>query len=316
MRERLRQPTLNAVRAFEAAARLGSLKAAAEALGVTSSAVSHQVRQLEQEIGKRLFIRRNNTIELTPEGHRLFEEVRPALHMIARATDAIRMDTQVVAMNVTTWFALLWLIPRLPDFQKRHPRIAIEMAAVRRPVIADDSVEITISYTHQRPPVPGAIELLKDFAIPMAAPGVAYDKSGRARDIRAVPLISSTTTPEDGDWAGWAADNNIEFAQLRVAFRFDTDAAAVAACKAGLGVALIPIENARIERESGLLVPFGTFPERYFGSYWLATAPRLRRPAQIFVDWLLKVAPGLQPNHRYDGTFVPVVNGVRIPVGS
>lgn len=312
MREQLRQPTLNAVKAFEAAARLGSLKAAAEALGVTSSAVSHQVRQLEQEIGKRLFIRRNNAIELTREGHRLFEQIGPALRMIARATDAIRKDTQVVAMNVTTWFALLWLIPRLADFQKRHPRIAIEMAVVRRPVIADDSVEMTISYSRHRPPVSGAVELLKDFAIPMAAPGVAYDKSGRARDIRAVPLISSTTTPEDWDWAAWAADNNIEFAQLRIPYRFDTDAAVIAACKTGLGVALIPTETARIEGESGLLVPFGTFPERYFGSYWLATVPRLRRPAQIFVNWLLKVAPGLQPNHKYDGKLVPAVNGVRV----
>jgi LysR family transcriptional regulator, glycine cleavage system transcriptional activator len=310
VQERLRQPTLNAVKAFEAAARLGSLKAAAEALAVTSSAVSHQVRQLEQEIGKRLFIRRNNAIELTPEGRRLFEEVEPGLRLIERATDAIRVDRQVVAMNVTTWFAMLWLIPRLSDFQERHPRIVIEMAAVRRPVIADDSVEMTISYSRQRPPVPGAIELLKDFAIPMAAPRVAHDKSGRARDIRAAPLISSTTTSEDYAWAAWAADNGIEFAQLRVAYRFDTDAAVTAACRAGLGVALVPTETARIESEGGLLVPFGTFPERYYGSYWLVTMPRLRRPAQIFVNWLLKVAPGLQPNHKYDGKLVAAVDGV------
>ena len=60
---------------------------------------------------------------------------------------------------------MLWLIPRLADFQKRHPRIAIEMATVRRPVVLDDSVEMTISYSPtRRPPVSGAIELLKDFA--------------------------------------------------------------------------------------------------------------------------------------------------------
>jgi LysR family glycine cleavage system transcriptional activator len=309
MRERLRQPMLNAVRAFEAAARLGSLKAAAEALGVTPSAVSHQIRQLEQELGKRLFIRRNNVIELTPEGHRLFAEVGAALHVIARATDKIRMDRQVVAMNVTTWFALHWLIPRLADFQKRHPNIAIEMAAVRRPVIADDSMEMTISYSVSRPPISGAIELLKDFAIPMAAPGVAYDRNGRARDIRAVPLISSTTTPEDVHWAAWAADNRIEFAQLRIAYRLDTDSAVIVACKAGLGVALIPMETARIEGESGLLVPFGSFPERYYGSYWLATAPRLRRPAEIFVNWLLNVAPRLQPNYKCECKPIPAASG-------
>jgi LysR family transcriptional regulator, glycine cleavage system transcriptional activator len=306
MREPLRQPTLNAVKAFEATARLGSLKAAAAALGVTASAVSHQVRQLEQEIGKRLFNRRNNAIELTPEGYRLFEEVGPALRVIARATDAIRMDTQVVALNVTTSFAQRWLIPRLADFQKRHPRIGIEMATVRRPIVLDDSVEMTIAFFEHGPPVSGAVELVKDFARPMAAAGLSHDKSGRARHIRAVPLLTSN----DGlDWRIWATENNMEFAELRIAYRFDTDASVIAACSAGLGVALIPTEIGRREIESGLLVPFGDFRELCFGGYWLATAPRLRRAAQIFVNWLLKVAPGIQPD--YSGRVAPALNGVK-----
>ena len=310
MGERLRQPTLNAVKAFEAAARLGSLKAAASALGVTSSAVSHQVRQLEEEIGKRLFTRRNNAIELTREGLRLFEQIGPALRMIARATEAIRIDTNIVALNVSTSFAQLWLIPRLADFRNRHPRIAIEMATGRRPVLLDDSMEMTISYSRRGPPVSGAIELLKDCGLPMAVTGLWHDKSGQAQDIRAVPLISST--PDDWDWRVWAAENNIEFAQLRVAFRFDIDCAAFAACRAGLGVALVPTEMGHLEIESGSLAPFGTFRQGYFGSYWLTTAPRLRRPAQIFRNWLLKVASGIQPDHKHDGMAVLFVNGVRV----
>jgi LysR family transcriptional regulator, glycine cleavage system transcriptional activator len=310
MRDRLRQPSLNSVKAFEAAARLGSLKAAATALGVTSSAVSHQVRQLEVEIGKRLFTRRNNAIELTREGHRLFEQVGPALRVVARATEAIRIDTKVVAMNVTLAFAQLWLIPRLADFQMRHPSIAIDMDTVRRPVVLDDSVEMTISYSPHGPPVSGAVELLKDFALPMAAAALWRDKSGRAPDIRAVPLISSTA--DDWDWRDWAAENDIEFAQLRVAYRFDTDCAAIGACRAGLGVALVPTTIGPLEVQSGLLVPFGAFRERCFGSYWLATAPRLRRPAQTFRNWLLKVAPTVRPEHQHDAGVVAAVNGVRI----
>lgn len=293
MRERLRQPTLNAVKAFEAAARLGSLKAAAADLGVTSSAVSHQVRQLEAEIGKRLFIRHNNAIELTREGHRLFEEIRPALRTIARATDDIRRDTTTVAMNVTAWFALHWLIPRLADFHARHPRIAIEMDAVKRPVVLDDSVEMMISYTRQDPPTSGAIELLKDFALPMAAPGAWHDNRKRISDIRNVPLIGSTM--DDWDWRMWAEENDVAFEQLRVAYRFDTDCAVIAACRAGLGVALVPIETGRRDIDNGRLVRFGSSRERCYGVYWLATAQRLRRPAQLFVNWLLKVAPGVQP---------------------
>jgi LysR family glycine cleavage system transcriptional activator len=310
MRERLRQPMLNAVKAFEAAARFGSLKAAASALGVTSSAISHQVRQLEEEIGKRLFIRRNNAIELTAEGHRLFEEVEPALRMITRATEAIRLDTKVVALNVTTSFALRWLIPRLADFHKRHPRIGIEMVTVRRPIVLDDSVEMTIVYSEHGPPVSGAIELVKDFALPMAAAGLWRDNSGRARDIRSVPLISSRV--DCLDWRMWAAEHNVEFAQLRFAYRFDTDCAAIAACRAGVGVALIPTDIGRLEIESALLFPFGASRELCFGGYWLATAPRLRRPAQIFVNWLLKVAPSIQPDQAYDGRAASTVNGVRV----
>ena len=155
MRERLRQPTLNAVKAFEAAARLGSLKAAAEALGVTSSAVSHQVRQLEEEVGKQLFIRRNNAIELTGEGYLLFEQVAPALRTIARATEAIRTETQIVAVNVTNAFALLWLIPRLARFPEAPPAHCDRDGTVRRPVVLDDSVEMAIAYSRHAPPSRG-----------------------------------------------------------------------------------------------------------------------------------------------------------------
>lgn len=293
MRDRLRQPTLNAVKAFEAAARMGSLKAAAAHLGVTASAVSHQIRQLEAEIGKRLFTRGNNAIALTREGHRLYEEVGPALRMIARASETLRGDTQVVALNVTTSFAQRWLIPRLPDFQKRHPRIGIEMATVRRPIVLDDSVEMTIAFFEHGPPVPGAVELVKDLALPMAPAGLWRDKSGRAADIRSVPLITSRM---DGlDWHMWALAHNIDFAQLHLAYRFDTDTSVIAACQAGLGVALIPTEIGRHEIEAGLVAPFGAFQEMWFGGYWLATAPRLRRPAQNFVNWLLNVAPGIRP---------------------
>lgn len=296
MREQLRQPMLNAVRAFEAAARLGSLKAAATALGVTSSAVSHQVRQLEQELGQRLFIRRNNAIEMTREGLRLFEEVGPALRMIARATEATRIERSVVALNVSNAFAQLWLVPRLADFQKRHPRIAVEMDTVRRPIVLDDSVEMIIPFS-RRVPASGAIELLQDFSRPMAAKGLWDDKSGRARDIREVPLISST--PDDWCWRLWAAEHDIDFAQLRVAYRFDCECAASAACTAGLGVALLnTADPLPLEVASGLLVPFGASRQLYFGSYWLVASPRLSRPAQIFRTWLLRVALRDQPGHN------------------
>lgn len=293
MPEGLRQPALNAVKAFEAVARLGSLKAAAIALGVTASAVSHQVRHLENEIGKRLFVRRNNAIELTREGHRLFEHVGPALRSIAKATEAIRHDTRSVSLNVTTSFAQLWLIPRLADFRRRHPRISIDMATVLRPIVLNDDVEMTIFYARPGPltQISGAVELVKDFAVPMAAGTLSDGLKSEAADIRSVPLIGSTT--DDWDWRDWSAENNVDFADLHIAYRFDTDVAVIEACRAGLGVALIPTATRQTTEDGRQLVPFGRFKERCYGSYWLATAPRLRRPAQALLRWLLEIAPSL-----------------------
>src|SRR6185369_8307386 len=130
--------SLNAVRAFVSAARLGSLKAGAAELGVTAGAVSHHVKQLEAEIGKPLFVRRNNRIELTRDGKQLFDQVAPALKSIARASDAIRMEGRVVTMNISSSLAQFWLVPRMIEFQARHPRIAVEMETERRPIVLDE----------------------------------------------------------------------------------------------------------------------------------------------------------------------------------
>jgi len=216
--------------------------------------------------------------------------------MIARATEATRIERSVVALNVSNAFAQLWLVPRLADFQKRHPRIAVEMDTVRRPIVLDDSVEMIIPFS-RRVPASGAIELLQDFSRPMAAKGLWDDKSGRARDIREVPLISST--PDDWCWRLWAAEHEMDFAQLCVAYRFDCECAASAACAAGLGVALLnTADPLPLEVASGLLVPFGASRQLYFGSYWLVASPRLSRPAQIFRTWLLRMALRDQPGHN------------------
>ena len=312
MGERSRQPALNAVRAFEAAARLGSLKAAAADLGVTASAVSHQVRQLEDEIGKRLFVRRNNGIELTQAGIRFFEQVGPALRMIGRAAETVRRDIKVVATNVSTTLAQRWLIPRLYDFYQRHPRIIIDMHTARRPIVLDESYDMTVSFHRDVPATPGAVELVSDFAEPMAAPQLARGATDPQR-ILETPLISSTM--DSWEWHEWAEKNDVDFARLRIVCRFDSDAAAIAACCAGVGVLLLPRYMAQMEIESGQLVPFGRYGERKYGAYWLASAPRLRAAARTFRSWLLTVAPGVTPYWKRADP--PRINGKgRKPAGA
>src|SRR5882724_7178600 len=135
MQDQLRRLPLNGVRAFETAARLRSLKAAAAELGVTPSAISHQVKQLEEAIGTRLFLRRNNGIDLTADGQRFYEAVGPALAAIARAGQAIRRDTQEVVLKVSTSLALRWLIPKLHEFRRANPRISVKMETAPPPIL-------------------------------------------------------------------------------------------------------------------------------------------------------------------------------------
>jgi LysR family transcriptional regulator, glycine cleavage system transcriptional activator len=292
MQGRLRYPPLNSVRAFEAAARLGSLKAAAADLGVTASAVSHQVKQLEEEMGKRLFIRRNNSLELTRDGRRFFDEIGPALKLIAHAAETVARGFDVVAMNVSASIAQLWLIPRLADFHRRNPRISIDMETARRPIVLDEGCDLTITFSRDGAPTADAIHLLADWAAPMASPEFLQTRSRPLR-IQDMPLISST--PDGWEWQHWASTNGIDGSQLRVAFRFDTDCAAIAACAAGVGVTLAPACFTLKERDAGLLVRFGDYADQEFGDYWIAPAPRLRRSARIFVSWLQATARTTKP---------------------
>jgi len=281
---------LNAVRAFEAVARSGSIKLAAMVLGVTPSAVSHQIRQLEEAAGTRLFQRRNNGLDLTAKGRRLFESISPALATIARAGQDIRNDEPLVVMVVSTSLALCWLIPRLQAFRLTHPRIRVSLETVRLPAALAPGVDVAISYARRGAGVTNAVHLLADRGRPVASPLLPSRNGGGARATRFIdaPLISGSA--DDWDWQAWSQANGIDFSELRIVDRFDTDHAAVAACVAGMGV-FMP-SSVLIERElrNGTLVPWGDFPEHHFGDYWLFTAAPLRKPVETLVSWLLNVA--------------------------
>src|SRR5581483_594202 len=282
----LRHPSLNAVRAFVAAARLGSLKAAAADLGVTAGAVSHHVKQLETEIGKPLFVRRNNNIALTRDGKLLFDAVAPALKTIARASDAIRRETRIVTMNISSSLAQLWLVPRLGEFQAKQPKIAINMETERRPVVLDEDLDLAVSYSRSGPPALGAMRLLTETVIPMATPAFRRARRPASERIEDAPLISSTR--DDWEWREWAGVNGIDFASLTIRYRFDTDSPAILACCAGLGVMLIP--NWIDQGKLGIVEPFGTYRSQTLGAYWLARNPRIRPSGKVFVSWLLAAA--------------------------
>lgn len=218
-RPALSATVLTALRAFEAAARLRSFKAAAEELSVTATAISHRIRALEHHLDKRLFVRQVRAVTPTPDGERLYEATREALDIMASAIDTLRAPTRpVVTLSVTPAFASQWLLPRLQHFQATHPDIDLHIHASNQPAdLAAGMADLAIRYGTG--PYPGleAQCLLADRFAPVASPALlerllpsaagtdplsapapdgdsprapAADATSPTRDIPAFPAIS------------------------------------------------------------------------------------------------------------------------------
>ncbi|MFK0382698.1 LysR substrate-binding domain-containing protein [Agrobacterium sp. NPDC090273] len=140
-------PSLNGLKAFEAAARHLNFRLAAEELGVTQGAVAQQVRGLEAELGLQLFERLPRTLALTGEGRAYIADVRRAFEIIARATGDLRPQPVRLAISTTPTFASKWLIPRLPDLTARHPDLDIHIVATDRiSHFQVDGVDLAVRY--------------------------------------------------------------------------------------------------------------------------------------------------------------------------
>lgn len=125
-------PPLNALKAFESAARHLNFTNAAKDLFVTQAAISHQIKLLEDFLGVKLFIRRNRLLELTELGAQYFDEIRPILEQIAKATDKIKSQNsrQILTISVPQTFGMQWLVPRLTDFHEKFPDIEVRIKGV------------------------------------------------------------------------------------------------------------------------------------------------------------------------------------------
>lgn len=159
-------PSLNGLKAFEAAARHLNFRLAAEELGVTQAAVAQQVRGLEAELGIKLFERLPRTLALTGEGRSYIADVRRAFEIIGRATGSLRPQPVRLTISTTPTFASKWLIPRLQEFTARHPDLDLHILATDRiSSFQADGVDLAVRYG--RPPFgPGlATELLFEQTI-------------------------------------------------------------------------------------------------------------------------------------------------------
>ena len=250
-----RIPSFPALRAFEAAARLGSFARASEELHLTPSAVSHQIRALERWFGRALFRRANRQATLTADGQRLLAGLSSAFDAIeAVCAELSPPPPSSLAVHCTPSFAAKWLGPRLPAFVETHPGIAIRLSTSADPLDLARHEEIDILIAYGRPPRgPGlTVESLGPEEIAaLCTPAVARAAGWAGAFTR----LDSSFSPIR--WPDWFAHNGLPIPTGASGAAFDRGSLVISAAVQGLGVALETLRFARDELAAGQLVRLG-----------------------------------------------------------
>jgi len=290
MRPRL--PPLNALEVFEAAARHMSFRRAAEELNVTHSAVSHQVKALEEQFGVPLFERASRRVSLTEAGEVYYPILRDAFDRIARGAELVRTveSPNVLTVQVYVSMALRWLIPRLYRFEARHPDINVRLSTSYLQWEFDrGNVDVGIVIAAEREPGLHYTRLFRSEVFPVCAPRFVDGPQAlhEPADLLGVLLLHVYTVPND--WRRWLQAAGIETGAGGKGTSFDSFVLALEAAIAGQGVALSNMMFVRDDLETGRLVkPFDIgVPQE--GEWFLACVDGSEDQAKIavFRDWLV-----------------------------
>ncbi|SLN62863.1 Glycine cleavage system transcriptional activator [Aquimixticola soesokkakensis] len=285
---------LNAMNYFEAVARLGGVTKAAEELRVSPSAVSQQIRQLEQQFGVRLFRREKRRLLLTLDGERLFQTTTQAFRMMRDVRSAIQRQRENRHFNirVSPSFAVRWLGPRVKAFLDHCPDWDLRIDAA--PNFSDfetEVVDLDLRYGEGQWSGLHTECMVHDVVLPMCSPDYLATLRAASNDpigqLRAARLIDSVKTHYR--WDFWLAQRGVMGERMIYPLRFDRSSMALQLAVDGGGVVLESSTLALNELESGALVPLSTaFEAIRFPAYWIACPARHtnRRIVRIFSDWM------------------------------
>ena len=289
-----RLPSLNGLRAFEAAARHLSFTLAASELNVTQTAISHQIRRLEQELGIRLFIRQNRALALTPEAKDYLPGVHAAFNDLRLATDRLLRKDDGRTLTVTTLasFAAKWLLPRLSAFHEAHPGIDVRITTSAGLVdFQHDNLDAGIRYGRGQWPGVRAEWLMADELFPVCSPALLEgSKPLRCpEDLRDHVLLHTTIANSD-DWRLWltAAGLPTDISK-QPGVTFDMIFMTVQAAIDGVGVAMGRTSYVQDDIAKGrLVVPFKIALPEDAGFYLVSPEARADSPRlSAFRRWLV-----------------------------
>ena len=293
-----RLPSLNGLRAFEAAARHLSFTIAASELNVTQTAISHQIKRLEEELGLKLFIRQNRALALTPQGHDYLPGVRAAFNDLRLATDRLkrRDNDHVLTVSTLASMASKWLLPRISMFQKAHPDIDVRITTSTSMVdFKSGDVDAAIRYGRGQWPGLRADWLTADHLFPVCSPALLTGKKAlrQPQDLAGHTLLHSSGGYDD-DWRLWLTAAGLPAnISKQPDLTFDMIFMTLQAAIDGLGVAIGRTTYVEGDLAKGrLVVPFNISLPADAGFYLVSPeASSDSRKLKAFREWLRSQVP-------------------------
>ena len=292
-----RLPSLSALRAFEAAARHESSKQAAQELSVTATAISHQIRGLEESLGIALFVRKPRQLELTAQGRELQQVLETAFNSISSTVE--RLSTapcrQAITLSTTPAVAVRWLLSWVCMLRESHPAIDLRIHASHEPVALDGiTADIAIRYGDGRWPGLVAEKLFDNTFIPACSPHLGLNDVAQLPSHSLIHFRNAGALSSPIEWAAWQKLAKIPGLDVSAGLVFSDETHAVSAAVGAQGVALMSKQLIQDELNSGrLMQPFGPVMEgkRFFLDY-----PESRRndpTIRAVRDWVMAVPGGL-----------------------
>ncbi len=290
-------PSVTALLAFEAVARLGSATRAAQELSLTQSAISRQLKTLEAQLGVALLARQGRQLTLTEAGQTYVSDVRDILNRLAHASLSVRTNPTGGHLNLAILpaFGMHWLAPRLADFARAHPEVTVNLSTRLRPfAIQDSPFDAAIHFGHEDWPGVAYLPLMPETVVPVCTPELLATPLDCAADMLNLPLLHLETRPKG--WARWLAALGVDETPTG-GMMFDQFATMAQAAIHGLGVALLPTFFADPYLRDGQLVLASAQTTQSIGSYFLVW-PEDRAEAAALVSfrrWLAgqaKAMPG------------------------
>ena len=284
--------SLRGLRTFCVAARYESFRTAGEELFITASAVSHQIKSLEDQLGEQLFDRTSRELSLTETGRSLYEEAKPLIEQLDAVVAKYKTGavSSSIRISVQPFFASEYFVPRLSEFTTRHPEIDIQVgssdeSAEKHPSDADLSIRL---FRSPPPNMPSNL-LFPLRMVPAGSPDFKKAMSVRKkRIVSEFPLIVHETHPKA--WKKWAKAAGIELPKNPKIIRLDSMIAVVRAAQRGIGAALVPVPIGELWFKEGSIVRL--FKDEYVAnvSYYLVCSEDRAEDESVVLlrDWIVR----------------------------